>query len=245
MPKKHVSLSMIVLLGISILLVLSYQLFTAETDTAEMYDRIDSLLLDPTVLIEKTFIARFTESPESATFSTPFYGEILYNEAVRQMRMSPTPDALNPTPDCWLVPDYWPLERVSSKIEQAIERINIQAHVEVFSSILWNSEICGEYILVSNQITIWIDLPIDTTLEIPSGIEAITRRVVDDIGNAIQNEENITQIPENIAIWINFETGSGSEGKISTNWLTASEAVSEPLEESSLLDTLGGLQIEK
>jgi hypothetical protein len=88
-------------------------------------------------------------------------------------------------------------------------------------------------------------LPIDFTLEVPGRIEAITRAVIIDIGSSIQNEEDITQIPENIAIWINFETGSGSEGRISTNWLTASEAVSEPLEESSLLDTLGGLQIEK
>jgi hypothetical protein len=111
-----------------------------------------------TVDTERTAIARFTENPTLALSSTPFYGIILYNEVVRQHTQTPTLDPIQPTPECWLVADYWQLRDFETNINETLSQNGIEAHIESFVSVVWGTETCGEYLPVSNRISIWLIL---------------------------------------------------------------------------------------
>ncbi len=114
--------------------------------------------IDATVQAEREIILQLTTQPDVALSITPYYAEILFNEAERYVTTAtPTLDPSQPTPSCWLVADFWQLPDVAQNIDRVLEQRNFQSSTEVFVSVVWNVNECDTYIPVSNRVRIWIE----------------------------------------------------------------------------------------
>lgn len=187
-----------------------------------------------TVSFEQTAIARFTENPELASSMTPFYGAILWNEAIRQITETPVFDSER---ECYLVADYWKMSNSISSLEENIESDlidnNISAVATAFAHAVWHSANCGEYILVSNSIGVWIE-PDDgeSSTDASSQLETIINSIV----TATSSEINISQ--DLFSVEVTITGGSPSELLLYTNLQVISEALAENLTGTVLIEAL-------
>lgn len=184
-----------------------------------------------TVEFEQTAIAHFTEYPELVSSITPFYGQILWNEAIRQITETPIFD---PERECYLVADFWKLSVLESNINNDLQENNITASTTAFAHAVWDNANCGEYILVSNSIGVWIESADggESSTDVSSQLETI----INSIFTATRDEIDISQDLSSVEVTITG--GSPSELLLYTHLQAIFEALTENLTGTVLIEML-------
>lgn len=188
--------------------------------------------------IETTAIAQLTANPENASLMTPFYAEVLFNEAIRYITTTPTLDPLLPTPQCWLVADYWQLHDLSQSIEDTLSPTFDTVQVDSFVSVVWNVENCGEYIPVSNRIRIFVET--DEIFD-ETRVAAALPSIMDGIISNLSAESDLTSVKSNVEVMIAFANFDSSV-YVQTNLSLLESAIERNLSGQKLIDFLGGIQ---
>ena len=184
-----------------------------------------------TLEFETTAIARFTEQPQYTASLTPFYGHILFNEAVRQITETPVFDAER---ECYLVADFWRMSDLEAEIQSQLLVIYDSVFVTAFVRVVWDSETCNEYLPTSNSINIWIgDNDENTQLNIDS---STIKTALDIIIVNLSSESDISVDLTSIEIVLSSEASQG----INTNLLEINQAFSDELIGDDLIEALGG-----
>jgi hypothetical protein len=195
--------------------------------------------LNATKIFEHTAIARFTENPEWALSSTPYYGDILYNHAMDFFIVTPTLPPSQPTPECWLYAAYINMAEFSADIVETLaQSYDLAASAQTFNYPLYNISNCDDYLLVKNRISIGILSP-----ELVDSAHAgeMTEQILSVLAGAIGDSEEFTDESYNIFLYIDF-TQADKHFILNSNWQMASQAYEDGLEGEALLEALGGLQ---
>lgn len=194
--------------------------------------------VNQTLQAERRLILQLTTEPNSAEFMTPFYAEILFNEAVRFATVTPTLDPIESTPECWLYADFWQQRNLANTIVDTLASLDIEVVSEAFVSVIWNTNTCSEYIPVSNRIRVWV------TNDSPPNSEEV-QMILKTILEIIRlNELDLSDIS---SVWANVEISVIYDMEtplvyLVTNLQTISQLSQEGLESSDFVDALGGFQ---
>lgn len=236
MKRKHHHFEVLIVVVVAILLsVVGIFLFNESNPVAELpYTRVNIIsTVDLTVQAEEEIILQLTEQPDSVQSITPYYIEILYNEALRHITATPTIDPFQPTPACWLVADFWQLYDVANDIDQTLEQSGFHASAEVFVSVVWNVNDCDSYVPVSNRVRIWIE---EDTMLTPEAFHTVLTEVAKVIGYT-SNAKNITLARSNVEIMVNFVSGDGNV-YLNTNLAELDILFQEKVSFNELIDVL-------
>jgi len=183
-----------------------------------------------TTKMESILVARLTMEPNLETTMTPYYGEVLYDEAIRQMTITPT--LANPAPQCWLVADYWKLDELETYFQISVGPLR---EVEAFVAVVWNAETCGAYLPVKNTIRFWLN---DNENGIPISEDMIDL-IIDTVDQGLNMSEDITPLDSNIVLEIYF-----GRDHIAANWSAINELRHKSLSGLELWDALTELESE-
>lgn len=189
-----------------------------------------------TVAFERTAIARFTENPESAEMMTPYYGEILWNEVIRQITETPIFD---PDRECYPVGDFWQLRELSDSIEIGLAEVDIPVISEAWVNVVWNTNVCDEFLIVENTIRIWVQELIEPESD-EFDVQLIS--ILEVFLSETENATDISPVPVTIELGIYFDAAN-SRFFIETNRLVVSRALENGLSGEPLIESLGGLTI--
>ncbi|MCB9450165.1 MAG: hypothetical protein H6672_01930 [Anaerolineaceae bacterium] len=221
---------------IILLFVMSVLLYdgTSHSETDQLNaELIFVSTVDQTVEAEKKIILELTIQPDIAQSVTPYYIEILYDEALQYNKVAPTINPLQPTPECWLVADYWQLKNVADDINQTLEQDGFQTTAEVFVSVVWNVHECDSYVPVSNRVRVWIE---GDTMLAPEAFRTILTQIADVMKDE-SNSENMTLARSNIEIAVYFVSSDGNID-LYTNLAELDALLRENIPSSELLDML-------
>lgn len=155
-----------------------------------------------TVSFEQTAIARFTENPELASSMTPFYGAILWIEAIRQITETPVFDSER---ECYLVADYWKMSDLEDNVESNLLENDILVFVTAFVSVLWNSENCDQYLPVSNRINIQFEADDAPDLESIINIVSTEALLVADLSPDLLGVEISIYADSSLVLFTNMQ----------------------------------------
>ena len=236
----RISLGVGVVACLLLIPVLIYIYAGTNTDTEQSLQTVDSdVSIEATVQAEREIILQLTNQPDAALSVTPYYAEILFNEAERYITTAtPTIDPSQPTPTCWLVADFWQLRDVAQNIDTVLEQRNFQSSTEVFVSVVWNADECGTYIPVSNRVRIWVE---DDGVMGTDDNNFLT--ILDEVISSIRSadSEDISAVESNIEITVNFYTENSSTHLL-TNLAEYTEILQRDLQPGEIINLLGGIQ---
>jgi|GEM_PF-3210930 len=225
----------IAIVSLSVLVVLFQNIINQTTLDSEQ--AITEIAMS-TLIFEQTSIARFTAEPDNTNLTTPFYGQILYNEAVRQITATPTIDPSLPEPNCWLVADFWQLSNIEQDIHEDLLQSEIETTVEAFVSVVWNYDQCEEYLPVSNRIRVWINPDFDFET---ADIAPITETILETIVIRIQNSSDISPDISRIEFTIYFPI-SNQQLSVQTTLAEVEQAIQNGFVGEELLTAVGGIR---
>jgi hypothetical protein len=184
---------------------------------------------------QRTAIVQLTDVPRIAQTMTPFYGDVLFNEAVSYITVTPTLNPVGPTPECWLVPDFWELPELEQVLADALAADGFESNVEAFVSVVWNTEQCETYLPVSNRIRIWIESnAVMSTETMVMTIHAVS----DVLTDGFNPFEDISPLKSNVSVTL-YYTVRDETRYIATD-LQQLETNAE-LTGDTLIGALGGL----
>lgn len=223
---------------ILLLVVVLIYISRPNADTGQSMQNVDGRVpIDATVQVEREIILQLTTQPDVALSITPYYAEILFNEAERYVTTAtPTLDPSQPTPACWLVADFWQLPDVAQNIDRALEQRNFQSSTEVFVSVVWNVNECDTYIPVSNRVRIWVED--DGLVSTDDGFLTILDEVASSIRSA--NSDDISAVESNVEITVNVVSDDRTT-YLSTNLAEYNEIPQNDLPPSEIISLLGGI----
>ncbi len=244
--KQHLRIFLgigVVVIVLLLVVFLIYLYGGSNGDTEQSVQNIGGVVpTDATIQAEREILLQLTTQPDAALSATPYYAEILFNEAVRYVTTAtPTIDPFQPTPACWLVADFWQLPDVAQNIDRVLEQRNFQSSTEVFVSVVWNANECDTYIPVSNRVKIWVE---DDGLVSADNDNFLT--ILDEVASSIRsaNSEDIAAVGSNVEITVNFVSGDRS-AYLSTNLAEYNEIPQNDFQPSEIISLLGGIQERK
>ncbi len=218
---------------VAFLLVFAYIVSTFQdgTPTQSLSSAIPNL--ESTLQYEKTALAVFTENPTLALSSTPFYAEIIYNEAIRRITATPSIPS-----DCVPVADFFVQRDLAEKISNSILLPDKDIFVEITTSGVWGvEETCSIFQPVFTDIEVWTDIESDN-----GQIENDVTIIIDAIEENINDSDEISPINSNIYVNIYFD--SEARTKISANWATINDFRLDAGNNGNIVQSLGGLQVQ-
>ncbi|MEO1667034.1 MAG: hypothetical protein AAFU54_20520 [Chloroflexota bacterium] len=198
--------------------------------------------LTGTTIIERTAIARMTAQPEYASSMTPYYGDILFNEVLRQITVTPTRD---PDADCWLVADFWQQQEFAETIvNDLVERDSVvftdTVSMDVFVTVIWNTEQCDEYLPISNRLRFTIETEILPVVEM---INTIIIPIFEVVVENVDDTEDVSDAESNVDIYISFEYTQGGSDGIYANLATVREVVEGGLTGDDVAEVIGDIYL--
>lgn len=227
--------------GVVLLLIIFLIYIYAEpnADTQQILQSVGgNVSIEATAQAERGILLQLTTQPDAALSITPYYAEILFNEAERYITTAtPTIDPSQPTPTCWLVADYWQLHDVAQNIDRVLEQRDFQSSTEVFVSVVWNANECDTYIPVSNRVRIWVEDDDLVSID-DDNLLIILNEVASSIRSA--NSEDISSAESNVEITVNLVSGERSS-YLSTNLAEYNEILQNDLQPHEIISLLGGI----
>ncbi|MBZ0279758.1 MAG: hypothetical protein K8L97_03390 [Anaerolineae bacterium] len=253
MQRKHYS-QIGILIGIvlitAFLAFLMGQLPLVDTTTQQFKTSPSpSILVDPqelpTIEAERTALAIFTQSPELALSSTPFYGEIIYHEVLRNLTEVPFPSR-----PCYLYAENVP-ENPATRVNDCgpfIATVVLSDATNTMMGLMSEAGIEGTAGIESTGLQ-QVDasfLAVESHLGFAITIDAISNRplLLTAISNFVdflmQNWDKLEYVSTNATIFIEFFGQDGSKS-ILTTYADLSEAYRNNLSDEELIQALGGL----
>lgn len=104
-----------------------------------------------TAEFERNLIVQMTQQPDSITQMTPYYAEVLYNEARR----------LSLRQNCLLAAETWQLNVFDEVLQRTIAQDFSNVSVQSVVSVVWNSGECNTYLPVRSMTEIIATSPDD------------------------------------------------------------------------------------
>jgi len=233
-PQIFLGVGVVVVLLLIVFLIYIYR----EPNTSTEQNLVSGAPIDATVQAEREILLQLTDQPDAALSITPYYAEILFNEAERYVTSAtPTIDPSQPTPDCWLVADFWQLPDIAQNINRVLEQRDFQSSTEVFVSVVWNADKCDTYIPVSNRVRLWVEDDDLVSID-DDNLLTILNEVASSIRSA--NSEDISSAESNVEITVNFVSGERSS-YLSTNLAEYNEILQNDLQPHEIISLLGGM----
>jgi len=208
-----------------------------------------SILVDPqelpTIEAARTALAIFTQSPELALSSTPFYGEIIYHEVLRNLTEIPFPSR-----PCYLYPENVP-ENPATRVSECgpfIATVVLSDATNTMMELMRKADIEGTAGIESTGLE-QVDTPflaIESRLGFAITIDTISNRplLLTTLSNFVdflmQNWDELKDVSTNATIFIEFVGQDGSKS-ILTTYADLSEAYRNNLRDENLVRALGGL----
>lgn len=247
MLKRHSRVLLVILLIVVIIATLlsvfsnrvSFDSSTFNSDSESSNSIITiSPQTNATVDFESTAVALFTANPRYSLSSTPYYAEILYNQAIYQLTQTPTIDRSGLTPNCSLVADFREIRDLSDIVMQSFDNQSISIFMRTFTSGVWGVDAnCSEFFPVFTRIRIWVEMDGNGSASLVSETVANIIRLINE---NISQADMISPVLSNINLSIYFGYEEQQLG-IFTTWLIAQQSYLNGLRGEDLIDALGGV----
>lgn len=217
MRRPQVVLIVVFIFVVGLGIGIALQIFMG-TDSTPVQIELSAQAIAGTVTAEEALIAQMTANPAAVVQMTPYYGDILYNQALRN-------NSTGNTGNCVLAPDVWRLNFTDDFIIAGLRANFGEVTSESYISVVWHSAVCDEYLPVSSTTII--------TATEPTALDCPLRAIIDVYESQLEGIAELPAQKTNIEVQITLDSTT-----INTNLALVEAAILNNLSCDSLTDAL-------